>query len=197
MRRTRRISVRLAVKVAGAVIVLCLGVVATTQAGWAQGDVDVLEELSLVLRALAIYRQPTARLVDAAARAMVFALGDPYAGYMNEGDLASFKQGLEEEYEGMGVTLEVRGGSPVVVSTFPDSPAEQAGVLAGDRLLEVDGKPLKGMAPEAVAGLLRGPAGTPVRLLVMREGWEDPREIVVVREKIVIPSVESRMLGDG
>ncbi|MEW6048345.1 MAG: S41 family peptidase, partial [Bacillota bacterium] len=42
-----------------------------------------------------------------------------------------------------------------------------------------------------------GPAGTPVRLLVMREGWDEPREIVVVREKIVIPSVESRMLGDG
>lgn len=129
--------------------------------------------------------------------AVMKSVGDPYAAFMSAGELARFMQGVEGELEGVGVVIDAVNDSITVQSVLPGSPAQRFGLRAGDGLVQVDGKALKGMAPEAVAGLLRGPAGTAVRLLVMREGWDEPREIVVVREKIVIPSVGSRLLGDG
>lgn len=146
---------------------------------------------------LCVYRAPTSALWAAAVRALVSASGDPYGAYLSVDELKDLSFELGGAYEGIGVSVTGSGDAVVVQSVFPGGPGHKAGLRGGDVLVEADGKALKGMAPEAVAGLLRGPAGTSVRLLVMREGWDEPREIVVVREKIVIPSVESRMLGDG
>ncbi|MEW6047741.1 MAG: S41 family peptidase, partial [Bacillota bacterium] len=162
-----------------------------------EASVGTLAMLVEVLATLSVRPVERAALWHAAAVAVVRATGDPYGAYMTQHEVEDFLLGIEGAYDGIGVAIESIDGTIVVQSVFPRSPASTAGLRAGDELVEADGKALRGMAPEAVAGLLRGPAGTPVRLLVMREGWEEPREIVVVREKIVIPSVESRMLGDG
>lgn len=167
--------------------------------GWAQGagHEGLVRAVVDLAEALSVYRVDRGLLLEAAVRGALQALGDPYGSYFTPEGLARFSEEISGGFEGVGVVIEVTVRGAVVQSVFRGSPAEGAGLRAGDVLLEADGKALRGMAPEVVAGLLRGPAGTSVRLLVMREGWDEPREIVVVREKIVIPSVESRMVGDG
>ncbi|MEW6048137.1 MAG: PDZ domain-containing protein, partial [Bacillota bacterium] len=150
-----------------------------------------------MIESASVNQVPADQLWEAAARGMIGALDDPYGQYLDVKSFEQLESSIAGSYEGIGVTIEALQGRVLIVNVFPQGPAARVGLHGADVLVEADGKPLKGMAPEAVAGLLRGPAGTPVRLLVMREGWDEPREIVVVREKIVIPSVESRMLGDG
>lgn len=149
---------------------------------------QALQPLHAVLRLVQdhAYRPvPLEQLVQGAIRGLVGALGDPYSAYMTPEEYESFAVTLEGSYSGVGMQVEQRGDEIVVVAPFPGSPAEEAGIRPGDRILAVDGVDVRGMPVDAVAARIRGPEGTPVVLTIQR-GSEPPFEVRLVRRRIQI-----------
>jgi len=84
-----------------------------------------------------------------------------------------------------------------VVAPIEGTPADRAGLQAGDRIVEIDGKPTKDLTLQEAVRRLRGPKGSKVTIGVLREGWSDPKSFEIVREVIQVKSVRSKYLGDG
>jgi len=122
---------------------------------------------------------------------------DPYTVFLPPADAEVFKEDISGEFSGVGMELGLREGSLVVVAPLKNSPAERAGILSGDKVIGVDGKPTEGMAVDVAVKLIRGPKGTPVVLTLAREGVERPFEVTIVRDTIVVPVINSYLREDG
>jgi carboxyl-terminal processing protease len=137
-------------------------------------------------------------LTYGAVRGAVTALGDPYTWFADPAEAALIKEQAEGRYFGIGAIVNQNEvGNVVIVHPFPGSPAAESGLLPGDVVLEVEGTEIQGMTLEDSVSLIRGPAGTSVRLLVQRQDVEEPFELVVSRAEIEIPVVEYDLLDDG
>jgi carboxyl-terminal processing protease len=129
---------------------------------------------------------------------MIRELGDPHTGFMTAKDYESLRVQTQGEYGGLGIQIEVRDGWVTVISPLPGTPAERAGLQAGDRIVEVDGSTTRGWSSDDAVGRLRGPKGTPVDLRVARIGVDEPIPFRVVRAEIQVKSVPSAyMLEPG
>jgi carboxyl-terminal processing protease len=129
-------------------------------------------------------------MIYGAIRGMTAALGDPYTVFLKPQENKQAKEELNGAFEGVGIQLGYKDEQLTVVAPISGMPAERAGVKAGDLILKIDEKETKGMSlPEAV-GLIRGPAGTKVKLTLLHEGEKEPYEAVIIRETIIVPSVE-------
>ncbi len=136
-------------------------------------------------------------LMRGALQGMLESLGDAPTRYMAPEEYEIITSDQSGELQGIGAYVEgVEGVGLRVVSPFPGSPAEAAGLLPGDLIIQVDDTDITQMTEYEVIALVRGPAGSTVRLTVQREGTAEPLEYTVTRAKIVIPSIESEML-DG
>lgn len=136
-------------------------------------------------------------LMRGAIRGMIEALGDPHSSYMDPDEYRQATIPLEGEYEGIGAWVDPTGEYLTIIAPMPGSPAERAGLKPGDQIIAVDGEDVTGMDGNLVIRKVLGPAGTKVRLTIRREGVPEPFTVEIVREHIVIPSVESRMLDEG
>jgi carboxyl-terminal processing protease len=135
-------------------------------------------------------------LMRGSIRGMLEALGDEHTSYMDPDQYQQANTELSGEYEGIGAWVDTGGEYLTIVAPMPESPAEKAGVKAGDVVVAVDGEDMTGIDPSLVVKRILGPKGTTVRLTLRREGTSDPIEVSVVRESILVPSVESKMLED-
>jgi carboxyl-terminal processing protease len=104
---------------------------------------------------------------------------------------------LQGQYEGIGAYVDTEGDYLTIVSPIEGSPAEQAGLLPGDRVIAIDGEDMTGVAPESARLKVLGPEGTTVTLKVSREGEPDPLEFTIRRAQIEIRSAEGKMLEDN
>ena len=131
-----------------------------------------------------------------AIKGMVEALDDPYSSYLDP-EMYQLSMGdFTGSFEGIGAHVAARDEQIVIISPIPDSPADKAGIRAGDIILEVDGRPTLEMSLTEVVLLIRGTRGTSVRLLVLHEGETEPVEIEIVRAEIELSSVSFEMRGD-
>lgn len=135
-------------------------------------------------------------LIYGAIRGAVNTLGDPYTAFVEPQAAAIMREDQSGSFEGIGAQVTMENGVLSIVSVYEGRPAEQAGLRGGDVIAEVDNTPIENMSIYEAISLIRGPAGTAVRLKVLREGTE-PFEIEIVRAKIDIELVESEMLDDG
>ncbi len=136
-------------------------------------------------------------LMRGALAGMLEALGDDPTRYMAPEEYSIITSDQSGELQGIGAYVEgVEGEGLRIISPFPGSPAEAEGLLPGDLVIQVDDTDIAEMSEYEIIELVRGPAGSAVRLLVEREGNDEPLEFTVTRAKIVIPSIESEML-DG
>lgn len=133
----------------------------------------------------------------AAARGMLGALPDDYTVFLEPLQGAPLREELAGEYEGIGVWVEHPEGAFTIVSPIAGSPAEEAGLLPGDVIIAADGADLSGLESDAAMSLIRGPAGTSVVLTIERGGVEQPFDVTVRREAIIIPAVVYELLADG
>ena len=134
----------------------------------------------------------------AAIRGMLGTLEDDYTAFIEPKVAAIIAEDATGEFEGIGAWVDMdEEGKLVIVGTFEGGPAETAGLLASDRVLEVDGVSIVGSTLYEAIGLIRGLAGTEVRLLVEREGVSDPFEVTVIRARLEIPIIEVEMRDDG
>jgi carboxyl-terminal processing protease len=131
-----------------------------------------------------------------AIRGALNTLDDPFTGFL-EPDVAEIRREDDTgSFEGIGAYVTMRDGRLMIVNTFKDQPAEQAGVRRGDTVLQVDETPIENMSIYEAISLIRGPEGTPVVLTILREG-EEPFEVEIIRARMDIPVVEAEMREDG
>ena len=128
-------------------------------------------------------------LVYGAIQGLVYALGDPYSMYMPPKAADEFAKGLAGEFSGIGAEIGIKNNQLVVVAPLPNTPAEKAGLRAGDKILAIDKLDTSGMDVNVAVTKIRGKAGTNVVLTITRDGVMKAQEITVTRANIVVPSV--------
>ena len=138
------------------------------------------------------------RLSEGAVLGMLEALDDRYTAYVSPQTFRLEQEGFEGKFEGIGATIEqtADGKRIVIVAPLPDTPAENAGIKAGDIILAVDGEDTEGWSVIDAVNRIRGPKGTSVELLVQHLGEAEPVTIAVVRGTIPLLSLQARMLQD-
>jgi carboxyl-terminal processing protease len=164
---------------------------------------DENEAFSLFWEAWAIIQRdfygelPTdEELTYGAIRGATGTLGDPYTAFVEPARADHRRQTDGISYEGIGALVTMEDRRLVIVEPFQDGPADSAGVRARDVVIQVDDTPIQNMSLYEAIALILGPAGTQVRLTIVREGAE-PFEVEITRDKIDIPLVESEMREDG
>ena len=135
-------------------------------------------------------------LVRGAIEGMVKTLGDPYSGYNDPESFRQLSEDLEGQFEGIGVEVAEKDNRIVIVAPIAGSPAEQAGLRPGDIIARVDGKSVAGLTMTELSKLVRGAAGTTVRLTIERAGEAQPLEFTITRARILTKNVETRDLPD-
>ena len=136
-------------------------------------------------------------LMEAAIRGVLTKL-DPYSSYIAPDELGRFRSTVESEFGGIGIQISVEDGQLQILSPIYGTPAYRAGLLAGDRILEVNGKSTDGLTLDEAVEKLKGEEGTSVTLTVTHPGQEAKEKITVTREKIHIETVlGERRKADG
>jgi carboxyl-terminal processing protease len=136
-------------------------------------------------------------MMRGAIRGMLESLGDEHTSYMDPQEYDDANSGLEGSYEGIGAYVDTGGDFLTITSPIPGSPAENAGLKPGDKIIAIDGEDMTGVNPELARRKVLGPSGTSVVLTILREGNEEPFDVKITREKINIASVESKMLENN
>jgi carboxyl-terminal processing protease len=135
------------------------------------------------------------RMTDGAIEGMLASLGDVgHTTYATREELQELEQGLKGEMEGIGARVTLREHRPTVMDTVPNSPARAAGLEAGDVIVDVNGKPVASLPLQRVVQMVRGPAGTEVRLRIQREGLSQPLDFTIRRAKVDVPEVAWHLL---
>ncbi len=134
------------------------------------------------------------QLMRGAIRGMIDSLGDIHSGYMTPEDYTQASTPLDGSYTGIGAWVDTSGEFLTIISPMPDSPAEAAGLKTGDQIIAVDGESVVGKDPNIVLQSVLGPEGTTVILTIRRPETEATLVIPIVRARITIVDIESRML---
>lgn len=133
-----------------------------------------------------------------AIRGVIGTLDDKYTAFVEPSVADILRADLAGSFDGIGAVIHINQDNHLeIVRPYPDHPAAQAGVQAGDIIVAIDGKPADGMGIDEAIGMIRGPAGTTVTLTIARKGLDGTLDITVTRARIDIPIVESKMLDNG
>lgn len=126
-----------------------------------------------------------------AIETMLSSLNDPYTRFLDPKEFSEETQSIKGSLKGIGTQIGIRDGELVIIAPLEDSPAERAGLLADDRILEINGESTKGINIDAAADKIRGEKGTTVTLLIQRKGV--PNKLYsVVRDEIEVKSVSCK-----
>ena len=130
------------------------------------------------------------KLVEEAIRGMLGSL-DPHSSYATKEEVKALQEPLNGNFEGIGVEYNMIEDTLLVIQPVVDGPSEKAGIMAGDRIVSVDGTPIAGvhMSKEEIMRRLRGPKGTKVRLGIRRQGFDEELQFRVTRDKIPVKSI--------
>ncbi len=131
------------------------------------------------------------KLVEAAIKGILSEL-DPYSNYIGPDDIDQFRTVVESEFGGIGIQITVEEGQLKVLSPLVGTPAYRAGLIAGDRILEIDGKSTENLRIDEAVRRLKGKGGTQVRLTVLHPRKRTPETLTITRESIHVETV----LGD-
>ncbi len=187
------------------VLVVCLGL--SFWGGCASGtgtSPSVDEELRSVEQAWEIifrdYVEPdkldASTLSQGAIKGMVEALNDPYTDYLDPETYQQWLSDLEAKYEGIGAYVGVEDEHITIIAPIADSPADKAGIKAGDIILEINDVSTAEMSLTEAVLNIRGPKDTAVTLLILHRGETEPEEIEIIRSEIELPSVYFEMIDD-
>jgi len=141
------------------------------------------------------YKTPldSEEMMNGAIAGMVRTLGDPHTAFVDAKTAAITATELQGSFEGIGATVEMREGRLTIVAPIKGSPAEKAGLLPNDVILQVNDTVIQNMTTNDAVRLIRGPKGTPVKLLIQR-AKQPPFTVEIIRDTIRVPFVESRMI---
>lgn len=135
-------------------------------------------------------------LFDNAIRGMLQGL-DPHSTYLDESDFKELQASTNGEFGGLGIEVTMENGVVKVITPLVDTPAFKAGVKAGDYIIKIDKKSVQGLELKDAVELMRGPAGSNIKLTILRKGAKKPLVFKVAREKIEIKSVKSKLFNNN
>jgi len=135
-------------------------------------------------------------LLENAIQGMLTGL-DPHSNYLNAEAYKELQVGTTGEFGGLGIEVGMENGFVKVISPIDDTPADHAGIKAGDLIIRLDDTPVKGMALNDAVKLMRGTPGTSITLTVVRENEDKPLKINITRAVIVVKSVKNRLVEPG
>lgn len=157
------------------------------------GRYDDLIENNLYLTALEAIFEEHPELYETAVKAMVESV-DENSAYYNSEEAKKYIESLNDEVVGIGVSVLYQDGNIVVSQPIPGSPAEKAGIKAGDIIIAADGVDLTEMLLDTAIEYIRGKEGTKVSITVIRSGLESPIKFTIVREKVTSASVDYELI---
>jgi carboxyl-terminal processing protease len=128
------------------------------------------------------------RLVSSSIREMLRTL-DPHSNFLETKEYSTLQERQRGSYYGLGVTVQAAEGSISVVAVFEATPAYRLGIRAGDVISRIEGEDARGLSIDDAVKKLRGPKGTPVRISIVRQGYDAPLEFTVIRDEIPLHSV--------
>jgi carboxyl-terminal processing protease len=135
-------------------------------------------------------------LIEHAIAGMLSGL-DPHSNFLNADSFREMRVGTSGEFGGLGIEVNMEDGYVKVVSPIDDTPAQRAGIQAGDLIVRLDKTPVKGMTLSDAVKIMRGKPGEPIKLTIAREGENKPLYITVIRDIIQVKSVKSKTLEAG
>lgn len=159
---------------------------------------DELRTFAEVLdRVKAAYVEPVddKTLLENAIKGMLSNL-DPHSAYLGPEDFAELQESTSGEFGGLGIEVGSEDGFIKVVSPIDDTPAARAGIQPGDLIVQIDGKPTKGQSMTEAVDSMRGKAGSPITLTIVRDGGR-PFDVELKRAIIKVKSVKSQVLEPG
>ena len=135
-------------------------------------------------------------LFDNAIKGMLEGL-DPHSTFLNEKDFKDLQIGTKGEFGGLGIEVTMEDGFVKVITPIDDTPAYKAGVKAGDLIIEINKKSVKGQSLNQAVDQMRGKIGSPILLTIARKGETGPLEIKIIRAKIVVKSVKYELIDNN
>ncbi|MGE0080576.1 MAG: S41 family peptidase [Thiohalomonadaceae bacterium] len=135
-------------------------------------------------------------LIQNAIRGMLSGL-DPHSNYLDQKEFRELQVGTTGEFGGLGIEVGMEDGFVKVISPIDDTPAQRAGVKAGDLVIRLDDTPVKGMTLNEAVSRMRGKPGSDIVLTIVREGEAKPLTVRITRAVIKVKSVKSRLLEPG
>lgn len=127
---------------------------------------------------------------------MVNSLNDDYTVFFPPEDTKIFKEDVSGEFSGVGMEIGMRNNTLTVIAPLGGTPAERAGLRAGDKILKINGEDTAGLSVDKAVKLIRGPKGTEVTLTIVRDGWDDVKDFTIIREVIEVPSLKWEIKED-
>ena len=193
--------------VMAAVAGILAGAVATTQiagpllAQEGNRQASVYEQLDLFgdiferIRAQYVEEVDEADLIEAAIDGMLSSL-DPHSGYLSPKDASDMRVQTRGEFGGLGIEVTQEDGFVKVVSPIDDTPADAAGMEAGDFITHVDGESMLGLTLDEAVEKMRGPVGSEIIITVVRENVDEPFDVSIIRDTIKLTAVRTRTEGE-
>jgi carboxyl-terminal processing protease len=164
-------------------------------------DTTVYEQLDLFgdiferIRSQYVEETDSEDLIEAAINGMLTSL-DPHSSYLSADDFADMRVQTRGEFGGLGIEVSQEEGYVKVVSPMDDTPADAAGVEAGDFITHVDGESTLGLTLDEAVDMMRGEVGSEIVITVVRDGVEEPFDISIIRDTIKLVAVRSRVVGN-
>ncbi|WP_224824143.1 S41 family peptidase [Cognatishimia sp. MH4019] len=167
----------------------------------AENSASVYEQLDLFgdiferIRGQYVEEVESSDLIEAAINGMLTSL-DPHSSYLSPDDAADMRVQTRGEFGGLGIEVTQEEGFVKVVSPIDGTPADQAGVEAGDFITHVDGESVLGLNLDEAVDMMRGPVGSEIIITIVREGEVEPFDVTIVRDTIKLTAVRTRTEGD-
>jgi len=135
--------------------------------------------------------------VYGAISGLLGSLKDPNSVFFPPSDAKKFNEDISGEFSGIGAEIGIKNDQLVIIAPLKDTPAERAGLRSGDKILKINETNTAGLAVEEAVKLIRGERGTTVILTILRNGWDKPEEISIIRDVIQIPTIDWKMLENN
>jgi len=136
-------------------------------------------------------------MIYGAIRGMTASLSDPYTIFFSPEETQTFLEDVDGQFEGVGMEIGIREEQLQVIAPLEGTPAKEAGFMAGDKIISINGESTIDLTVDEAVSLIRGPKGTDVTLTVYRLGWEEVKDITVTRSVIEIPSLTWEIKEDN
>ena len=158
-------------------------------------QLDLFGQVFDLIKSKYVEEVKSKELIEAAINGMLSSL-DPHSGFLAPKSYDDMQVDTKGSFGGLGIEVTQQDGFVKVVSPMDDTPAFKAGVLAGDFITFVDDKPMLGLTLSEAVDIMRGPVGSSVKLTIVREGLEDPIEVLVTRAVIKLTAAKVRTEND-
>ncbi|MGB0958688.1 MAG: S41 family peptidase [Halocynthiibacter sp.] len=158
-------------------------------------QLDLFGDIFERIRAEYVEEVDEAELIEAAINGMLTSL-DPHSSYLPPKDFENMQVQTRGSFGGLGIEVTQEDGFVKVVAPIDDTPADEAGVEAGDFITHVDGESVLGLGLDAAVERMRGPVGSEIIITIVREGEENPIDLTIVRDTIKLTAAKARVEGN-